>query len=233
MNFLQKLQQMATGNKPAVEPTGQLPNQQQQQQQQQPINQPPKYENPLDLYGALGQNNASSTKTAPEFNIPAEKIGEVAGKIDFAKSIPQDAMAKLQAGDMNALVEIVSAVGRTAYASAMEHSQAVTGRYINDRMAFEQEGFDQRVNSHLVTSNVKSISSLHPQAQAMFKDTLRKLQAQYPGASPEDLEGAAWEIHENMASQFNRNQQAQQEQSKPAEYDYDSMAGYGGGEASQ
>lgn len=233
-SFLQKLQAMATGKQPAtVEPAGQLPNQQQQQQQQQPNIQQPQYENPLDLYSALSQNNASSTKTAPEFTIPQETIGKVSGQLDFTKSIPQDVMTRLQSGDQTALLEAFNFLGRAVYGTTMEHGVAVTGKHLNDRFAFEQEGFDARVNSHLTTSNVKSISSLHPQAQAMFKDTMRKLQAQYPGASQEDIEGAAWEIQESLASQFNRSQQQAQQEQKPQEYDYDSMAGYQGGEASQ
>ena len=184
-------------------------------------------QNPLDLYGALQQNSGNGSKTAPEFAIPSETIQKAAGQLDFVKSIPQDAMSKLQAGDLSALGEVLNAVGRNAYSMAMEHGIAVTGKHIGDRMAFESEGFDERISTKLTTSNVKSIESLHPNAQSMFKDTLVKLRKEYPGASQEELEGATWEIFQEFSGQFNKDGKQQEQQQKAQEVSYDDMAGYG------
>lgn len=229
MSFLKKLQEQfrsQPANAQPSQPTNPT-------QTAQPTNGAPAsqgqatFENPLDFYGHLSQNTPTSTKTAPEFAIPSETIQKAAGSLDFAKSVPQDIIAKLQAGDMSAFAEALNIVGRQAYASAIEHSSALTNKFVGDRLAFESEGFDQRISSKLVTSGVKSIDSLHPQAQSMFRDNMERLRQQYPSATQQDLEGATWELMESLGKQFTRNDPAQQQQQQSNKVvDYDALAGY-------
>ncbi len=230
MSWLQKLQQ-AYGAKPTQEPikpdaNGNMPNTQSKPEPVQALN-------PLDFYGQINQNSSNPAKPAPAFNIPSETIKTAASKLSFVDSIPQDAMAKLQAGDLSVLPDVLNAVGRTAYQTALEHGTAVTGQFLDTRFQHESEAIDSRISSKLVSSNLKSIESLHPVAQGMFRDAVEGLRQQYPGASQAELESAGWEIFQDMSGQFNRDGQLARQAEVAAEVDYDKMGGFAGPEDSQ
>lgn len=233
MKWLQKLQQ-AYGSQPTAQPikpdaNGNMPN---ATHPAQPTPAPVQELNPLDLYGQLSQNSINPGKPAPAFTIPTETIQAAASKLNFLGGIPQDAMAKLQAGDLSALPDVLNAVGRQAYQTAVEHQTAVTGQFLDTRFQHEQEAMDNRMSGKLVASNLKSIEHLHPVAQGMFKQTVEGLRQQYPGASQAELENAGWEIFQDMSGQFDRNGQQAQQQQAAVEVDYDAMGGFGGDESS-
>jgi hypothetical protein len=230
MSWLQKLQ-AAYGNKPQAtqqpSKTGEMPNTGNPAEGATPTaGVAPTTQNPLDFYASLQQNTGNPGTPAPQFNIPTETISKAAQQLNFANSIPPEALAKLQAGDLSALSDVLNSVGRSAYQAAIEHSTAVTGSFIDQRFQHEQGLLDGRISSKLVTSNLTSIKNLHPVAQGMFKDTVDRLRTQYPGASQEELESASWEIFQDMSGQFDRNGQQQQQQAEAEVIDYDVMGGF-------
>lgn len=237
MKFLQKLQ-TTFGPKPAqqaiVKPstTGEMPNSEGTGGGKTPTAAPsPVSENPLDFYFQSRNNSSTTAKPgAPEFNIPTETIQGAASKLDFTGGISQEAMAKLQAGDFSVMPEILNAVGRNAYQTGIEHNVAITNKYVSDRLQYEQGVVDDRIGSRMVQGGLRSTAGLSPAAQKMFGDTVETLRQQYPGASIEDLEGAAMEIHQDMAQQFNFSGKAQEQAVAAQEVDYDQMGGYGPGE---
>lgn len=201
-----------------------------QQHQQQPANGQPAGPAPtaapqgLDLLTAMLQNKGTA-QAVPAFQIPQDKMAEIAGGIDFAAGIPQDAMAKLASGDLSALPEILNSVGRQAYSTALDHSMKVTDRHLGDRFKSHEVAMSANNRQQLVTSQL-DLEDMHPMAQSMFKDVSSQLARQFPDASPKDIEGQAWRMMEELGSQFNRTQKIAAKQAASSEVDWDAAAGF-------
>lgn len=178
----------------------------------------------LDLLNTIMQNE-SKQQAAPAFQIPPDKMGEIAGSLDFTGGIPQEAMAKLASGDLSALPDILNAVGRQAYTTALDHSMRVTDKHLGDRLKSHEASMSDNNRKQLVTSQL-SLEDMHPMAQAMFKDVSAKLASQFPDATPKDIEAQAWVMMEELGSQFNRTQKLQQRKLAAAETDWDKAAGF-------
>lgn len=178
----------------------------------------------LDLLTSILQNKGTEQAT-PAFQIPQDKMSEIANGLDFAGGISPEAMQALQAGDLSKLPEILNSVGRQAYSTALDHSMRVTDKHLGDRFTSHSASMSAANRQQMVTSQL-NLDDMHPMAQSMFKDVSSKLASQFPDASAKDIEGQAWRMMEELGSQFNRTQRTAAKQAASQEVDWDSAAGF-------
>lgn len=178
-------------------------------------------QNPLDLFMQLGQNNGNGQQgQVPQFSIPQDALANVAKQLDYSKAIPQEALQKLQSGDMTALGEILNSALQAQYTTMMTQMPQLTQAYVDNRMQYDRQNLQSDMRNQVVESSL-NIKDLHPVAQTMFRDTAKKLAGQYPDASPQDIEQQTWQLMENLGNQFNRTAQTQQKAQKASEVNWD------------
>ena len=181
--------------------------------------------NPLDLFMQLGQNNGNGQQgQAPQFDIPQDALATVAKQLDYSKAIPQEALQKLQSGDMSALGDILNSALQAQYMTMMQQMPKLTQAYVDNRISHDRQSFQSDVRSQVVENSL-NIKDLHPVAQTMFRDTAKKLAAQYPDANPQEIEQQTWQLMETLGGQFNRTAQVQQKAQKASEVNWDEFIG--------
>ena len=183
-------------------------------------------QNPLDWLMANADNNGNGqTGQAPTLDIPQDTLATVAKSIDFSKHIPQEALAALQAGDMSQLGVILNSALQAQYATIMQHSAAVTNKFVGDRVSYEGTQNQQLMRNNIVDSSLK-IQNLHPVAQQMFRATAKQLATKFPDATPSDIEEQTWGMMEQLGSQFNRTGQQQAAAAKASEVNWDEFGSF-------
>lgn len=184
--------------------------------------------NGLDLFAQLVQNNGTVAEgaQAPSFSIAPDQLTAAAAQLDFLRGAPEDAVSRIQAGDMTGLADLLQHVGRQGYQTAMSHSMALTNKFVGDRMTHEQSAIDQRIDTRLATSNIPTLEGLHPVAQGMFKETVSSLQKQYPQASQAQLQEQAWVMMEDLGKQFDRTGRAASAKAEAAAPNWDQYGGF-------
>lgn len=233
-SLLKQLAARLNGNQqqPVQQPQ-QQPNQQQQQQSMNPTPaQASVSENPLDILQGLLQNkDKAQTPAAPQLSIPQDKLTEVANKLSFASSIPQEIMQKLQAGDFSAFSEAVDHVGRAAYTQALQHSMHLTNEFVGERLTHERSGLEGLVGNTLTARGLSSkLQHMHPQARKMYTEFAQEIRAQFPDASEQDIEDTVAAAMRELGAQLSQDPSTiqQQQQQKAAEPNWDAFAGFGG-----
>lgn len=214
--------------------------QQQQQQQTQQVQQPTTVQQPteisvLDSLLAFNQNRQTETTKAqaPQLGIPQEQLAGIAGQIDFTKSIPPEALSRLQSGDMGALAEILNSVGRSVYQQGLQHSMGLTNQYIDSRMSYENESLDSRIGTSMSRRNLdSSLREVHPYARKMLQNLAADLRAQYPDASEEDIQHTVQETMGELSVTFGNTPDAiakrnqEQQRQKAAEPNWDTFGNF-------
>lgn len=181
---------------------------------------------PLDLFLKLGQNSGNGQQgQAPQFTIPQDTLTAVANQLDYSKAIPQEALQKLQSGDVSALPEIINSALRAQYTTIMQQMPQLTQAYVDNRAQFDRQGLQADVRNQVVESSLTDLKNLHPIAQNMFRQTAKSLAQEYPDATPQEIQARAWEMMENLGNQFSRTTQVQQQQQKASEVDWDKFIG--------
>lgn len=157
---------------------------------------------PLDQFSSLWE--PSSTPTAPDGTLPANmfsgtdpaKMLEAARKVDFAKSIPPDVLAKITAGGPDAAAAFMSALNDTAQRSYAQSSFAST-KIVEAALAKFQEGMDQRlpsqIRNHQVTQSLRESNPalMHPAAAPIMEAMQAQLSVKFPKATVSELQGMA------------------------------------------
>lgn len=181
--------------------------------------------NPLDALSVLRQNSGTPSTTAPSLSFTPEQLSEASSKLDFAKLIPQDSLAKLQEGfangDLSALPEVLAGLAKNSWQLGLQHNTALVDTYVNNRLSFEQDNQARTVREGVLTSQLQSIQSLHPEAKQFFVSTAKQLSNKYPEATPKQIEDEVWTIMRSFSKELDVDGKNQQIQAKAAEMDWD------------
>lgn len=181
--------------------------------------------NPLDALTVLRQNTTQSSDTPPSLQFSPEQLTEAASKLDFNKLIPQDAMAKLQEGlaqgDLSALPEVLAGAMRNSWQMGIQHNTSLVDKYVGDRLDHERKASATSVRENVLTSQLKTIQGLHPEAKQMFVATAKSLSARYPEATPEQIESEVWTIMNSFRSELDVEGKQRQQASLAKETDWD------------
>lgn len=169
---------------------------------------------PLDAYSKMWDTSAQKTpEAAPQFNIDPTVLNNVSGNMNFANEIPQDLMQRATTGDSQAMVEMMNLVARNAYKASLQHSAALTGKFVDTRQQYESSNLGTKVRGELTQNALSSIPQAnHPVVKQQLRDTAERMQAQYPDASPQQIAEMAKKYIMDLASAFQPQGQGNQEQ---------------------
>lgn len=228
----QQQQSQQQGNQQQQQAGGQQ--QQQQQMQANPAGFPANGDDnspfkELDVLSLLLDNSQQQQNQAPQFNIPRDKLQEIAGNINFLQNIPQELTANLDENTLKALMPLLNFVGQQSYTNALEHSMQLSGKYLDSRFDFEREGLNSSVRQQAVTNNINSIDKLHPLMQDMFRTAASKLAKEFPTATAQQIEQQVWKMLSQVGNNIDTSdpskvKERQIQSSK--EQDWDVMGGF-------
>lgn len=143
---------------------------------------------PLDDFSTLFDNPNTDDKQnlPPSLSISPDKLKEHVSKLDFTADLPNETrQALVNMGDQGKLfLELLNHVGRQAYSTAVQHSSALTDKFVGMRSEFDTKALSGRVKSELVRSGFHK-SNAHPVVKAAQEMVASQLQAVNPDATPE------------------------------------------------
>lgn len=174
-------------------------------------NDPNNYENPLDVYAGLFDNDAlnKDAPKAPSFTLSPDIISKAAGSLDFMAGLPQELVDKVQQGNLSPqdYMEMINHAGRQAYAKAMEHSSHLTDRFVSQRSQFEQQGLPKQLQRLLANNKVGSDPAVmnNPTVKAHLEVISSQLATKYPDQTPEWIADKAKSFFMDMAKALNPN----------------------------
>lgn len=153
---------------------------------------------PLDGWKDIWQNDPNIKPAADPWVHPLlptdpTKVREAANKMDLVAGIPQELMARVQAGnDPAALVEMINQVARNTLAVSAQLTAASVehaGTAIRDRTRAELPGTFKKLQ--LDTLPVDNPVLSHPGAQGMLQLARQQLQMKHPDWSAQQIQEAA------------------------------------------
>lgn len=124
------------------------------------------------------------------------KMLEAARKVDFAKSVPADVLAKITAGGPDAAAAFTQALNDVAQRSYAQSSFAST-KIVEAALAKFQEGLDNRLPSqikkHQVSDSIRDSNPAlqHPAAAPIMDALQAQLTVKYPNATVSELRDMA------------------------------------------
>lgn len=160
--------------------------------------------------------------------VTPEQFMEAAGKIDFAKSIPQDALAKITAGGPEAaaaFVEAINKVVQVSFGQSLAASQKIATRQVD---AARKE-FSSKLPNTLKNQNIreslreKNVNLTDPAVAPVFDAMLSQLTDKFPTASEAELRAKAEEYVTNLGKAFAPTPPAAK-QEVPKEEDWSDLA---------
>lgn len=214
-------------------PAGQEPQGQQQQQAGSAGNEgqttPP---NPLDIYGKIFENNpdADSNSAPPSLSLDSNVLSDVTKQLDFTKGIDSEAMQRLQSGDLSSLPDVLNAVARQAYSTAMQHNSALVDKFVSQRAEYDAGRIAPTVKSALTESKLSSTMEGmdFPGMKQQLTEVASRLAKAYPDASPDWIAQQAQDYTKQSAmralglspEQIQQFQTQQQQQKTAADTDW-------------
>lgn len=180
---------------PSMEPSNNNPNAPAQVVQSAPAAEPQGLDQFNDLWKAPEQSSQSPANQ-PLLNVDPQKLMEAAGKVDFAKVIPQESLQAISQGGPEAMQAFASAlnkVAQTVYAqNAMATSKIVEQALGNAKTAWTSE-LPQFIKSQNVSETLRAENPTfnHPAASPILGALQQQLTVKYPNASAQEIAGLA------------------------------------------
>lgn len=156
---------------------------------------------PMDEFKSLWEPSATpnvdGTLPANMFaGADPTKMLEAARKVDFAKSVPPEVLAKITAGGPDAAAAFASAINDVAQRSYAQSSFAST-KIVEAALAKFQEGIEARLPGQVKNFQVRESlresnpALMHPAAAPIMEALQAQLTVKYPNASVAELQGMA------------------------------------------
>lgn len=188
-------------------------------------------QSPFADFKDIWQTNETPGANVPMFaNLDAKKLQEAAAKVNFAQSISQDQLQKIQAGGPEAMQAFATAMNQVAQ-SVYAQSAMATTKIVEQALGKQQEKFDANfpsmvkkfsVNENLQTKNpLLSDPALQPFASALTEQLTRK----HPGASSSEIESQVQKYFSALGETFGKSQPSQMESQKSSDDDWSKFFG--------
>lgn len=144
-------------------------------------------QNPLAQFEKLFDNTGSGTSPnqPPRFQLDQATLERAAGSIDFSNLITPELQERFKNGDSTVLAELLNSVGRQLYQTSLQHTSALTDRYVDMRLGHDRQSLGQSVRKELTAEKLSSIAKDNPALQAQVKAIGEKVLNLFPDASPE------------------------------------------------
>ena len=158
--------------------------------------------NPLDVYSKILDNQNKNSEEPPSFDIPADKLNEVANSLDFTAGIDPELMEKaMKQGDSEAFMKVIQAVSRESYKTAISHTNKLTEAHLKNRSGYEEANISKQVRSGLVKSHLSSTANYnHPVAKRELDRIANDIQQHFPDKSPQEVSIAAKQFLDDLVT---------------------------------
>ena len=163
---------------------------------------------PLQEFATLWESDPKQQGPASLFgNVDPKKLMDAAQKTDFAKAIPKETMAKIQAGGqdgMEAFAAAMNTVSQTVYAN----SAMATTKIVEQALARQQASFEEKlpgiIKQHQMSDNLRSENPAlsNPAVQPFIKVMEQQLAVKHPGATASELTALAKQYVEGIGTLF-------------------------------
>lgn len=207
-------------------------NRQQQQrdnnQNRDDLNNPENRQTPFDAYKGLWDTVDNSADVAPPFKLDDKLINGTAEKLNFLSDLPEDLQTELAehfGEKMPAIEKLMNHIGRRAYATSLNHTTALTDKYLNVKGSFDQKGLGRSIKEHMALTGLDAHKAA--QTHPIVKETLRMIGKQiaqkHPDASPDWIQEQSIKFFTEMHGALNPTPEATQviEAKKPGGADFD------------
>lgn len=148
---------------------------------------------PMAAYATMFTNNPDKQgEVAPSFTIDGKVLDTVTGQLDFTKNVPPELMQKAMSGDMKSFMDIMNHVGREAYRNSLQHSSAMTDKFVGMREEFNGKRLPNLVREELTMGEITGgAGAKSPIVRQQLVEIAKKYQAANPDASPQQVAAAA------------------------------------------
>jgi len=116
--------------------------------------QPP--QDPLASFAKVFDNGSDSEKKAPQFKLSPEVLKQATDSLDFSQALPKDFKERMANNDETLWPEIMNSLGRQTYQHAMEHTSALTDRFVSLRSDHDRSGYGTEVSRHMAKQSLQS-----------------------------------------------------------------------------
>lgn len=153
---------------------------------------------PLEQHKDLWQTPAIDKDAKPPedlFAIDQTKLGEAAGKLDFAKVVKREQLDAISRGGEEAVTAFASALNAVAQ-QTWQSNVATTSAFMKEAFAKKEAELDARISSALRNQGIDSALASnpvfnHPAAKPVVGAIARAMSNKYPDASPQELQAMA------------------------------------------
>lgn len=192
-------------------------------------NKPTAPESPLDKHSDLWKDSPTRQAEDNFFAVDPQKIMEAAGKVDFAKVIPPEALKAIQAGGEGAQAAFVAslqAVAQTVYGQSAMAATKITERAVENMMEKFNSQLPGLIKKHQVSDSLRTDNPAynHPAAQPIISAMETQLSTKFPQATTSEIKAMAVEYMNDFSSAFAKAQPADPKAKKKlAETDWDTF----------
>lgn len=163
---------------------------------------------PLADFATLWDKDPNAAAPAPMFGtIDNAKLMKAAQGTDFAKAIPKELMAKMQAGGQEGLEASMAAMNlmsQTVYAN----SAAATAKIVEQALTKQQAAFEAKlpgiIKQHHMSDSLRSENPAlsNPAVQPFIQAMESQLAVKHPGATATELTAMAKQYVEGIGALF-------------------------------
>lgn len=162
--------------------------------------------NPMDSYAKMF-DNASKADAAPVLQLDDKTLSGVTDSLDFTTALPSDLRARIESGDGKAMMEGLNLIARGAYKTSLQHSTALTDRFVEAREGHANKGFGSKVKNVMTSNELANTSNFeHPVVRQQLTEVANRLQTQNPDASPQQIATMAKQYLIDLAGAINPQQ---------------------------
>lgn len=162
--------------------------------------------NILDMWGRLSQNKPSEESLPPSLTFSSEALDQAAAKLDFSKLIPDSGLeavaAGLAKGDVAPLKDLLASALSNSWKMGMAHNSTLTDKFVKDTTTFQEKAAGVKVREQVLTSQLTSIKDMHPVAKEFAIGAAKKLSAQFPEASPQEIEANVIDMMKSFSGEL-------------------------------
>jgi len=180
---------------------------------------------PMAAYATMFTNNTDKQgEVAPSFSIDPKVLDQVSGGMDFMQGADPAVMQKALGGDMQAFMDIMNHVGRSAYKSSLQHSSSLTDKFVGMREEFSGKRLPSMVREELTMGEIAGNSgSTSPVVRQQLVEIAKKYQAANPDASPQQVAAAAKQYVADLFGAINpeSSPEAKAKAAQPREVNWD------------
>jgi len=164
-------------------------------------------------------------------NIDPAKIQEAAGKIDFAKVVSAETLAKIQAGGPEASAAFIDALNRTAqtvYGQSAVATTQIVDRAVQEAVARMEQNLPNHIKKQTASDALKSQNKLlaNPAIAPIIGAVQGQLMGQFPNASPEEINQMTMQYVQQFADTMAPKKAASSGNKNPKDdaFDWDAFA---------